>query len=175
VTLVLVFALLSPYSAEALVYMTPKEALKQAFASSQLIRSERKELSDGDREKLSEQLGYPFEQERVTFLIGETEGRADGYALIDNEIGKTQPITFLTLIDPQGKIAAIEVLVYRESHGSQIRYAGFREQFYGKDRTAPLKVGQDVQNISGATLSVRAATRVAKRALILWNYFYGPQ
>lgn len=171
VAIFLLIVCLAP-KAEAIVYMKPKEALKQLFASSDVVRSDKKQVSDEDRARLSKILGYPFKADSITFFVGQTGDKIDGTVVMDEEIGKTQPISFMTLISPAGKVQAIEVLAYRESQGGEIRYPRFKKQFYGKDKSDRLEVGKDIQNISGATLSVRATAKVVKRALALWNYFY---
>ena len=40
-----------------------------------------------------------------------------------------------------------------ESHGGEVRLPAWRRQFVGKTAAAPLQVGDDIANISGATLS----------------------
>jgi hypothetical protein len=52
-----------------------------------------------------------------------------------------------------GVLREVEILSYRESHGQEIRQDSWRKQFAGKTASSPLRVGDDVANISGATLS----------------------
>lgn len=170
----LLILLLYPLAAAAAVYLTPKEALTQFFRDSETVISIKKPLSDADKAELKKRLGYALDRDSVTFYVGKTGDRIDGYALLDHQIGKTQPITFMTMINPQGKVEQIEVLVYRESHGSEVRQQRFLQQFYQKDLSAPLRRGQDIINISGATMSVNAMTIGVKRALLLWHYFFSP-
>ncbi|MDO8520049.1 MAG: FMN-binding protein [Deltaproteobacteria bacterium] len=141
-----------PAFAGPTVYLTPAEALKIIFADSKEIISEKK----GGR----------------TFFVAKTGGKVDGYALIGNEIGKTEPITFMTAITPQGKVKAVEILVYRESHGGEVKEKRFTNQYKGKCASDPVRIGQDIKNLSGATLSARAVSRGVKDALILWKTHY---
>jgi len=60
-------------------------------------------------------------------------------------------------------VRQIEVLSYRESHGHEIRLPAWRKQFVGKDASAPLRVGDDIANISGATLSCSHVTEGVRR------------
>lgn len=87
-------------------------------------------------------------------------------AWVLDHIGKEQPITMGVVVE-NGQILNIEVLAYRESRGGEIRHGFFRRQF---DR-ATLKTGdrldRDIDGITGATLSVKAMTRVARLALAL--------
>jgi hypothetical protein len=87
-------------------------------------------------------------------------------AWILEEIGKTQPITTGIVVD-QGAIARIAVLVYRESHGWEVRYPFFTTQFKGATLSGTHQLDRSIDGISGATLSVRALTRLARVALLL--------
>jgi len=125
-------AILIPSIASAVIYLKPKEVLTQFFKDSERVVSDKKELTAQQKSELKQRLGYELARDSVTFYIGKTGERIDGYALLDHQIGKTQPITFMTLINSQGEIAQIEVLVYRESHGSEVRHQRFLKQFYEK-------------------------------------------
>jgi hypothetical protein len=58
--------------------------------------------------------------------------------MIVEEIGKHQPITFMVGVQPDGKVADVAVMVYRESYGGQVRYARFLAQFTGKTLRHPM-------------------------------------
>ena len=76
-----------------------------------------------------------------------------GSFALDAVIGKFQLINYAVSFDAQGAIKDIEILAYREAHGAEVRNASWRQQFVGKKASAPLRVGDDIDNISGATLS----------------------
>ncbi len=170
----MVFLLLAQSSA-ATVYLKPKEALNQFFQGSEKVIADQKVLTVTDKKVLKKKLGYDLARDSILFYIGKTKDQIDGYAVIENEVGKTQPITFMIHLDVSGKVKAIEVLVYRESHGSEVRHQRFLNQFKDKALANRFRPGQEIVNITGATLSVRAVSRGVKRALILWNHFYQPQ
>lgn len=87
-------------------------------------------------------------------------------AWILDEIGKTKPITAGLAIQ-DGKISQLQVLAYRESHGGEVRYPFFTDQFRGMALTDSSRLSERVNGISGATLSVRALTKTARLALWL--------
>jgi Na+-translocating ferredoxin:NAD+ oxidoreductase RnfG subunit len=96
-------------------------------------------------------------------------GKIVGYGIVDDVRGKAQPITYITLITPEGKISDIEVVVYREPYGGEIGYETFRKQFRGKQASSKLRVGEDIQNMAGATISSKAITRGAKKIVVLFD------
>jgi Na+-translocating ferredoxin:NAD+ oxidoreductase RnfG subunit len=66
-----------------------------------------------------------------------------------------------------GHVRGIEVLVYRETYGYQIREADWRKHFVGKTAADPFKLDEDIPNITGATLSCRNVMNGVKRLLAL--------
>ena len=71
----------------------------------------------------------------------------------------------VTIVSPSGGIRSVEILVYRESQGSEVQDPKFLKQFEGKVLADPIRPGKDIQNISGATLSVRSVSLGSRRAL----------
>ncbi len=83
---------------------------------------------------------------------------------IINEIGKTKPITVAVIIKDK-KIMLLKVLAFRESRGWEVKHDFFTSQFKQNTLASDLTLNQPIDGISGATLSVRALTKVAKLAL----------
>jgi hypothetical protein len=92
-------------------------------------------------------------------------GAADplGWVLADRVVGKYELIDYAAAFDVQGQVSAMEVLVYRESHGAEIRNAAWRRQFEGRKGPAQIRFGDDIRNISGATLSCQHLTEGMQR------------
>jgi Na+-transporting NADH:ubiquinone oxidoreductase subunit C len=88
-----------------------------------------------------------------------------GFAQVRNVKGKDQQITFLVAIDPANALKDVDVLVYREPYGGEVAYEPWRKQFRGKTSDAPLEVGKDIRNISGATISSHSVTLGVRKAL----------
>ena len=88
-----------------------------------------------------------------------------GFAQVRNVKGKDQQITFLVAIDSANSVKDVDVLVYREPQGGEVAYEPWRKQFRGKASTAPLVVGKDIKNISGATISSHSVTLGVRKAL----------
>src|SRR5260370_35763573 len=75
------------------------------------------------------------------------------FFIFDRVIGKHLYIDYAVALDPGGRIRSVEILQYRESYGGEMRSASWLPQFLGKSSGSTLQVGNDVSNISGATLS----------------------
>lgn len=83
-----------------------------------------------------------------------------------DEIGKTRPITTGIVID-KNRISQIKVLVFRESRGWEVRHPFFTKQFIDATLIDNNQLDKTIDGISGATLSVRALTKLARVALLL--------
>jgi hypothetical protein len=88
-----------------------------------------------------------------------------GWFLVDEVIGKHEFITWAIALDAAGAVLGLEVLSYRETYGYEIRRPEWRAQFHGKTAAAPVKIDEDIQNISGATLSCVHITDGVRRIL----------
>ncbi len=88
-----------------------------------------------------------------------------GYAIVCEEIGRDRPITFIVAINADGTIRDVAVMIYRETRGGEVHYPGFTRQFKGKSLKNPIQGQEDIRNITGATLSVRAMATGVRKAL----------
>ena len=132
--------------------------------------------SSGDlREKITQRMGKAktsvWEDSYVTFIVKKGESIL-GYAVIVEEIGKHRPITFAVGVGTDRKIKDAALMVYREPYGGEVRDRRFLRQYQGKELKDPLLPYRDIQNISGATLSVEAIGRGSKKALALIDVVY---
>jgi hypothetical protein len=87
-------------------------------------------------------------------------------AWILEDIGKEKPITLGVAVSGD-RIQRVDVLAFRESRGWEIRYPFFTDQFAGLSLAGDGYLSQHIDGITGATLSVRAAERMARLALWL--------
>jgi Na+-transporting NADH:ubiquinone oxidoreductase subunit NqrC len=92
-----------------------------------------------------------------------------GYFIVDEVVGKHEFITWAIGLNADGTVKQIEIMTYRESFGYEVRNPDWRAQFVGKNASAPLKLNQDIKNISGATLSCRHIADGVKRILATYE------
>lgn len=92
-----------------------------------------------------------------------------GYVFVDEVIGREQFITYAIGIDAAGRLGTLEVMAYRESHGGEIRSGAWRHQFDGRRGLDELRVGTDIKNIAGATLSCEHVTQGVRWIEALWQ------
>jgi len=153
-------------------FLTEEDALKLMFPKSERIRKETLRLSHDQRTLVESRIGWRFPEEIFEVYIGETGGAVDGYAMVQNTIGKHKPMTYMVGVDRKGQVLNVELLVFRESRGSEVRTKRFNVQYEGKTVLDPVRINRDIINISGATMSVRSMTAGVKRVLVLVDEFY---
>ena len=154
------------------VYLSEEEALKLMFPKSTRIKKELLRVPTDKKMTIEERIGWKFPEDSFDVYIGETGSQIDGYALIQNTIGKHKPMTYMVGVDHTGHVLNIELLVFREARGSEVRTKRFNVQYEGKTALDPVRINKDIINISGATMSVRSMTAGIKRVLVLVDEFY---
>lgn len=148
-----------PVAAEQ-VHKRPEAFLKDAFAGD-VPQARTLWLTPELREGVRRILDHDLNLLRVRYWA-----RGPRTAWILEEIGKTEPITTGIVVDSR-RIHRLEVLIYRESHGGEVRYPAFTEQFRGALLGDGNRLDRGIDGISGATLSVNALIRLARLALYL--------
>ena len=151
------------------VYLTKKQAFEIAFPGADKIKKERLWLTKEEIRAIEEIYMYKIYETRFTFYTGIKNGKSMGSMLIDNIIGKSFPITFMTVLNTDGTVRDVEIMVYREPQGWEVRYKSFRSQFYGKDTSSH---SNEILSISGATLSVRAIKSGVYKAMAAYKILY---
>jgi hypothetical protein len=92
-----------------------------------------------------------------------------GLFVLDHVIGKHLYIDYAVALDTSGRVMRVDILQYRESYGGEVREASWLAQFVGKGSGSALKVGSDIRNISGATLSSHHIAEGVKRILAAYG------
>ncbi len=157
------------------VYWTTRNLLASFFPKSEKVSFRRFNIDAAVRERLKARLGYAPAKAVYTFYVASTGGQVDGYALIDDEMGQHQPITFAVQLSPKAVVQRQEIVVYREPRGDEVTDDRFRRQFVGKSSRDPLRLSIDVAAISGATISSAAMATGVRRAAVLLEEFLATQ
>ena len=155
---------LLPASAFAIDYLTADQAAKLMFPEAEHFDSRDIRLDSSQMQELDAQ-GIRARSARWTVRVAQRGDAALGFVVIDEVIGKFELITYAVGIGLDGAVKQVEVLSYRESHGHEIRLLAWRKQFVGKTAASPIRVGNDIANISGATLSCNHVAEGVKRVI----------
>ena len=160
----------------ALVYNVTKNPIAQAEARAKeealriVLPAETKEIKPGT---------FMFEGNEVEIQTAiNKDGQAIGYALESSTSeGYGGEIVFLVGIDIQGKINTYKIMSHKETPGlgDNLTSDEFKKQFKGKDlgnfRFKVTKDGGDVEAITAATISSRAACEALEKAMIFFKAY----
>lgn len=165
-TLLVIFSLAITSDTEARgVYQTPRAFVSEVFAGDP-PKPKALWITKKLRPAVRKIMGHDLNRLRVRYW--QRNGRS---AWVLEEIGKESPITVGLVVrhhkNNSQHLESIRVLEYRESRGDEVRYAFFRDQFSGAMLTEEQQLDRPIDGISGATLSVRALTKLARLALFL--------
>ena len=93
------------------------------------------------------------------------EDKLLGYAFLDKASSKTAKFDYLVLFNDKLQIKSSKVLIYREEYGGEIGSTRWLKQFLGLSGNDRVKMGDNIDVISGATISVRSMTRAMDNLL----------
>ena len=142
------------------VYLEPSEFINQVFDNNP-PKAKVLWLNKGIKSKITDILSHRYRGLRTRYWQQHKKT-----VWILEEIGKEKLITVGIVINKQ-KIEQVKVLVFRESRGWEVRHDFFTDQFKQLQLHNDSHLSQSIDNISGATLSVRAVKKLARIALLL--------
>jgi len=93
------------------------------------------------------------------------DGEIVGYFYVGKAPSKTDQFDYMVLFDSELNLRKAKVLIYREDYGNEIGSKRWLKQFIGKSSDDNLKYGENVDAISGATISARSMTFAVNRLL----------
>ncbi len=119
---------------------------------------------------LTETLGPGYQvyvHEGVTYYYAGSLEEPEQVGFSGSHNGYHGPVYFYVALDHTGSIEYLQILSHQEDPGlgSRVTQDGFLRQFYGKDHKDSLMLGNDIQGLTGATISSRAVISGVKRGL----------
>ena len=161
----LIVSLAAAAPAGAKVFLTQEEALKLAFPGAAIERRT-VFLTDAETREAAALSGGPPPSALAVAYVATKDGRLAGTAYFDTHVVRTQPETLMVVVAPVGTIARIEVLSFSEPE-EYLPRGHWYAQFPGKALNDELAMKRGIRPVSGATLTARATTEAARRALAL--------
>jgi hypothetical protein len=150
------------------VHLTREAALAQAFGDGVEVRRATEFLSEEQVEAARELAGPGVEVRSAMVLRYDaiSDGAPAGFAYFDTHRVRTLQETLMVVVDPEGKVARVDVLTFDEPETYLPREAWYR-QFDGRELGPELALKRGVNGITGATLSAEAAAGAVRRVLAI--------
>lgn len=151
----------------AVQYLDIGQVQKLFFPQADRFESVPLLLTDAQKAFVEKAAGVRMRYARQPVWKAFENGTLVGWVVQDEVYGKHEFITYAVALDASGAVRGMEIMDYRETHGSEVGNPGWRAQFNGKKYGAPLRLDEDIQNISGATLSCKHISEGVRRILAL--------
>ena len=155
---------------QAAQYLTISQAQGLMFGKSADFERSDLIFSDAARSAIKKASGVEVERTKQPLWKVKEGERLVGYFVVDEVYGKHEYITYAVALEADGRVRQVEILVYRESYGYEIRNSAWRAQFIGKKSGDALRLDEDIKNISGATMSCRHLSEGVRRLLATYDY-----
>jgi len=106
-------------------------------------------------------------------LKGEVDGDLKGYVIVVGPRGYGGPVQMAVGLNPDGAITNVAVISSSETMGlgTKALEPPFIRQLKGKTANDPIKIGEDVDAITGATRSSNAVVMGARQAVDVYKEF----
>ncbi len=168
--MILIFLLLATSVFAGDIKSITEEEILKNFETTVKIEIEKFYLDEINTIEIEKKVSQRFFNDFVYFWQVFENDSLVAIAMLDNVYGKSMPITFLTVFDQSGEIISVRIIKYRESIGGEVESTYWLEQFVGKKTDNEFKVGQEIDAISGATISVHAITNGVKKLTLIFPY-----
>lgn len=164
--------LLLPFPATAATFSTQSEALERAFPGAQVERIGHV-LTEAQLAKAAGLAGAKLPSALVAAYEARRDGQLVGTAYFDAHRVHSQQETLMIVVDPDGRVADLQVLAFAEPP-KYLAPSAWMKQFLGRALDDRLRLKQDIQGITGATLTARATTKAVRRTLAIHAVLRAP-
>ena len=168
IRLILIISFLGPLTAGE-ISDKAKDLIVRKMGAGSEFKFEKIYIKNIESQKAEKMAGQRFFSDYFYGTAVVQNDSITGYAVIDNVKGKAMPITFIVLFNTDGIILQSDVLKYREAYGGEISHPRWLSQFIGYNGSSAYKVGEDIDGISGATISVRAMNSGIQKLALLFD------
>jgi Na+-translocating ferredoxin:NAD+ oxidoreductase RnfG subunit len=147
--------------------MTAETAQKLMFPQATAFSAHPVRLDETQKRVVEQAAGVRMRYPEQPVWQAMAGGKPVGWFVVDEVYGKHEFITYAVALDLNGSVRGVEILDYRETHGGEVRNPKWLAQFEGKRHGAPLRLDEDIRNISGATLSCKHISEGVRRVLAI--------
>jgi len=151
----------------SMVYFSKDEALEMAFGTDASVELLSLFPTESQMAQIEQLAKSKLESNLISVFVGKKQGQIVGYAMIESHNVRTQPETMLLVVDADGNLTNLRILAFHEPPEYQPP-----DRWYAKLLNLPvekLSFDNDVQAVSGATLSSRAALNGARKLLAIYQ------
>jgi len=136
----------------------PKGAKKKVFKSFETLWQGENIQTKMIANELADDREITKSLKRLQLYELDAAGKRKGYLFLSAAASRYNDFDLMVIYNPSLEILATKVLIYREDWGAEIGSKRWLKQFLGKSSKDEMRLGYEIQGISGATVSVQSAT-----------------
>ena len=148
--------------------MTQNEALKLAFPDSAKVVRQTLFLDDEQVEQIQKRARTKLDSKIITYYTDAVGSRATAFAFFEKNTIRTKDEILMIVLNADGTVKFIEMLAFYEPF-DYLPIPKWFGLFQKKALTDKLWPNHDIHNITGATLTVQAATLGVRKILALYE------
>jgi len=173
ISFIFFLVLLTPITSSwAAVFKLPMEAVKEVFPEAREVEIKNIILTPEEVLKIEKISKLKINDRLVSFYLGKKGGDVLGFAVIDTHIVRTQPETFLLIMDKRGEVKHVEVIAFYEPL-EYLLPQKWLNLLIGKGLNDKLRVKVDLPHVTGATMSARAIIEAVRKNLAIYQVVFG--
>ena len=161
-------------STGASIFYTQDAAFAQAFPEATRIEGETFILNEKQVEQLERMSRAKLPRKVLTIHSAWKDDTLLGYAHIDVHTVRTKPEALLVVLDPEAEVTDTRVLAFHEPLEFMPSDSWY-QTFVGQGPGSDLRVGFDVDGVTGATLTTWATVDSVRRMIAFYNVLLQPE
>lgn len=169
----LLFSFIIPAPVAAKIFYSKEEALEIAFGADATVEMLPLFLRESEVETIQKLASAKLSSTFFTFYVGKKAGKILGYAVIETHKVRTKPETLLIVLNPEGLLTKVETLAFHEPPEYQPSARWYAQMYQLLLEETSFRA--EVQGISGATLSSRAAIDSIRLTLAIFQLLVAEQ
>ena len=146
------------------------KAIQNFYNDSIEVISKKFKIPKKTKAEIQNKIKQKFFRDQIYYWIIKKDDENISYALLDNSIGKSMPITYLVIFNSNEQVVHSNIIKYREGYGGEVAGKKWLAQFNGMKRDSLYGFPKDIAGISGATISVRSVTKGFSKLSLLLPY-----
>lgn len=156
---VFLFFCFIPFALESRVFITPEEALKDAFPNAQ-IEKIRIFLTQEDVENLKNKLNFKIKHRFYSFYVAKVNQKVQGYAILHTDTVRTKEMSLMVVLDQNKELSKFYLISFYEplEYKPSQRWLDLITQ----KKNQRLIMGIDIPVIAGATLTARTVHQIVE-------------
>ncbi len=153
------------------LFLKPADAIKAAYPTSTSSKKESILLTNKQASEVQKLIKKKLKSKIFTFYVIKEGDKVIAHAGVYTNKVRSKTGTYITFINPDGKIHSIEVVAFNEPPEYKPKKRWLK-LFNDKTINDNIKTRESIPNLSGATLSATSASNTAKLMLAVYEVKY---